>query len=180
MTHLKADADLDPATAFVVLAWDAFKAPVFSYDEALRLARAVGVDLDRDIVGRLAEKKGSDIQLWDSARRAAKGTLGPVDGSRGMIDAIHHAANMARVRSLTAAQDVLSKALVDQDPHFYAALEAVLEVLPVSKTFTGIELKGEVAASASDFEALYNLARLAYSDEIDEPEQLKLWQDDDV
>ena len=180
LTHLKADADLDPATAFVVLAWDAFKAPVFSYDEALRLARAVGVDLDRDIVGRLAEKKGSDIQLWDSARRAAKGTLGPVDGSRGMIDAIHHAANMARVRSLTAAQDVLSKALVDQDPHFYAALEAVLEVLPVSKTFTGIELKGEVAASASDFEALYNLARLAYSDEIDEPEQLKLWQDDDV
>ena len=180
LTHLKADADLDPATAFVVLAWDAFKAPVFSYDEALRLARAVGVDLDSDIIGRLAEKKGSDIQLWDSARRAAKGTLGPVDGSRGMIDAIHHAANMARVRSLTAAQDVLAKALVDQDPHFYTALEAVLEVLPVSKTYTGIELKGEVAASASDFEALYNLTRLAYSDEIDEPEQLKLWQDDDV
>ena len=180
LTHLKADADLDPATAFVVLAWDAFKAPVFSYDEALRLARAVGVDLDSDIVGRLAGKKGSDIHLWDSARRAAKGTLGPVDGSRGMIDAIHHAANMARVRSLTAAQDVLSKALIDQDPHFYAALEAVLEVLPVSKTFTGIELKGEIAASASDFEALYNLTRLAYSDEIDEPEQLKLWQDDDV
>ena len=142
--------------------------------------RAVGVDLDADIIGRLAEKKGSDIQLWDSARRAAKGTLGPVDGSQGMIDAIHHAANMARVRSLTAAKDVLSKALVDQDPHFYAALEAVLEVLPVSKTFTGIELKGEVAASASDFEALYKLTRLAYSDEIDEPEQLKLWQDDDV
>ena len=180
LTHLKADADLDPATAFVVLAWDAFKAPVFSYDEALRLARAVGVDLDSDIVGRLAGKKGSDIHLWDSARRAAKGTLGPVDGSRGMIDAIHHAANMARVRSLTAAQDVLSKALVDQDPHFYTALETILEVLPVSKTFTGIELKGEVAASASDFEALYNLTRLAYSDEIDEPEQLKLWQDDDV
>ena len=180
LTHLKANADLDPATAFLVLAWDAFKAPVFSYDEALRLARAVGVDLDTDIVGRLAEKKGSDIHLWDSARRAAKGTLGPVDGSRGMIDAIHHAANMARLRSLAAAQDVLSKALVDQDPHFYAALEALLEVLPVSKTFTGIELKGEVAASASDFEALYNLTRLAYSDEIGEPEQLKLWQDDDV
>ena len=35
LTHLKANADLDPATAFFVLAWDAFKAPVFSYDEAL-------------------------------------------------------------------------------------------------------------------------------------------------
>ena len=47
LTHLKADADLDPATAFFVLAWDAFRAPVFPYDEGLRLARAVGVDPDR-------------------------------------------------------------------------------------------------------------------------------------
>ena len=180
LTHLKADADLDPATAFLALAWDAFKAPMFSYDEALRLGRAVGVDLDNDIVGRLAEKKGSDIILWDSARRAAKGTLGPADGSRGMIDAIHHAANMARVRSLAAAQEMLANALVDQDARFFAALEAVLEVLPVSKAFTGIELEGDAAASGSDFEALYNLARLAYGDEIDEPEQLKLWQDDIV
>ena len=180
LTHLKADADLDPATAFLVLAWDAFKAPMFSYDEALRLGRAVGVDLDNDIVGRLAEKKGSDIILWDSARRAAKGTLGPADGSRCMIDAIHHAANMARVRSLAAAQEMLANALVDQDARFFVALEAVLEVLPVSKAFTGIELEGDAAASGSDFEALYNLARLAYGDEIDEPEQLKLWQNDNA
>ena len=177
LTHLKANADLDPATAFLVLAWDAFKAPMFSYDEALRLARAVGIDLDNDIIGRLAEKKGAYILLWDSARRAAKGTLGPVDGSRGMIDAIHHAAHMARVRTLSAAQELLANARVDQEPSFFAALEAVLEVLPVSKAFSGIELEGDVAASGSDFEALYNLSRLAYSDEIDEPQQLKLWQD---
>ena len=100
LTHLEADADLDPATAFFVLAWDAFRAPVFAYDEALRLARAVGVDLDRDVVGRLAEKKGSDVRLWDSMRRAAKGGLGSPDGSQGMIDPIHHAANLARLRSL--------------------------------------------------------------------------------
>ena len=177
LTHLKANADLDPATAFLVLAWDAFKAPMFSYDEALRLARAVGIDLDNDIIGRLAEKKGAHILLWDSARRAAKGALGPVDGSRGMIDAIHHAAHMARVRTLSAAQELLATARVDQEPSFFAALEAVLEVLPVSKAFSGIELEGDVAASGSDFEALYNLSRLAYSDEIDEPKQLKLWQD---
>ena len=180
LTHLKANADLDPETAFFVLAWDAFKAPMFSYDEANRLARAVGVDLDKDVIGRLAEKKGSDILLWDSAHRAAKGTLGPVDGARGMIDSIHHAAHTARGSSLAAAQEMLANALVDQDPRFFAALEAVLEVLPVSKAFTGIELEGNVAAAGSDFEALYNLVRLAYGNEIDEPEQLKLWQDDDA
>ena len=180
LTHLKAKADLDPVTAFFVLAWDAFKAPTFPYDEALRLARAVGADLDGDIVGRLAEKKGSDIHLWDSARRAAKGTLGPADGSRGMIDAVHHAANMARIRTLAAAREMLGGALVEEDPRFIAALEAVLEVLPVSTTWTGIDLEGEVEAAAGDFEALYNLARLAYRDEIDEPEQLKLWLEENV
>ena len=180
LTHLKPGADLDPATAFFVLAWDAFKAPMFAYDEALRLARAVGVDLDRDIVGRLAEKRGADIRLWDSARRAAKGALGPPDGSRGMIDAIHHAANMARLRSLAAARELLDGALVGRDPRFFAALEAVLEVLPVSRTYTGIALEGEVAAAGDDFEALYNLARLAFADEIDEPEQLKLWRTEEA
>ena len=180
LTHLKANADLDPATAFFVLAWDAFRAPAFAYDEALMLARAVGADLDGDIVGRLAEKKGSDIHLWDSARRAAKGTLGPADGSRGMIDAVHHAANMARTRTLAAAREMLEGALVEEDPRFIAALEAVLEVLPVSTTWTGISLEGEAESAAGDFEALYNLARLAYRDEIDEPEQLKLWLEENV
>ena len=178
LTHLKADADLDPTTAFFVLAWDAFRAPVFAYDEALRLARAVGVDLDGDIVGRLAEKKGSDVRLWDSARRAAKGALGPADGSRGMIDAVHHAANSARLRSLAAARELLERVLVVEDPRFFAALEAVLEVLPVSKAWTGIDLEGETEAAADDFEALYNLARLAWRDRIDDPEQLKLWRED--
>ena len=179
LTHLKAGADLDPTTAFFVLAWDAFKAPVFPYDEALRLARAVGVDLDREIVGRLAEKKASNLQLWDSARRAAKGAFGPVDGSRGMIDAIHRAAHTGRERSLQAAREMLENAGTDREPRFFAALEAVLEVLPVSSTISGIELKGDTAAASDDFEALYNLARLAYREEIDEPEQLSLWRSDE-
>ena len=178
LTHLEAGADLDPPTAFFVLAWDAFEAPVFAYDEALRLARAVGVDLDGEIVGRLAEKKGSDLRLWDSARRAAKGALGPADGSRGMVDAIHHAANTARLRSLAATRELLERVLVTEDPRFFAALEAVLEVLPVSKTWTGIDLEGETEAASDDFEALYSLARLAWRERIDEPEQLKLWRDE--
>jgi len=179
LTHLKADADLDPATSFFVLAWHAFRAPVFPYDEALKLARAVGVDLDGDVVDRLAKKKGSNLHLWDSAQRAAKGTLGPPDGSQGMIGAIHRAAHTARTRSLQAARELLADAQTDRDPRFFAALEAVLEVLPVSKAFTGIDVEGEAAAAGDDFEALYKLARLAYRDEIGEPEQLKLWREDE-
>ena len=173
----KANADLDATTAFFVLAWDTFEAPVFSYDEALRLARAVGADLDKQVVKRLAEKKGSNLRLWDSLHRSAKGSLGPVDGSRGMIDAIHHAAKLARNRSLDAARELLAKASVDKDPRFFAALEAVLEVLPVSTDHTKVPLDGDLAASSGDFEALYKLYRLAYTDKIDEPDQLKIWRD---
>ena len=177
LTKLPANVDLDPTTAFFVLAWDTFRAPVFAYDEALGLSRAVGVDLDREIVGRLAEKKSSNIRLWDSARRAAKGSLGAADGSRGMIDALHQAAHAARSRSVAAARDMLERARLAEDSRFFAALEAVLEVLPPSKRWTDISLEGDVEASGNDFEALYDLFRLAYSDKIDEPTQLKLWQD---
>ena len=175
IAHPRPSADLDPPTAFVVFAWDTFKAPVFPYDEALHLARSVGVDLDGDVVGRLAEKKSGNLRLWDSAQRAAKGALGPADGSRSMIDAIHHAANVARSRSVSAAQEMLGDGGVEQEAGFFVALEALLEVLPPSGRFTGVDLKDDLAAAANDFEALYNLYRLAYTEEIDEPAQLLLW-----
>lgn len=177
LTHLKANEELDPLTSFFVLAWDAFHAPVFPYDEGLRLARAVGVDLDTQVVGVLAEKKSSDLLLWDSARRAAKGALGPMDGSRAMIDAVHHAAHLGRTRTLQAAREALAKAHVDHEPAFLAALEAALEVLPVSKAFSGLELDGDAAQAANDFEALENLRRLAFAAQVDEPKQLDLWKE---
>jgi adenine-specific DNA methylase len=178
LTHMKARTDLDPLISFYVLAWDAFRAPKFDYDEALRLAKAVGVDLEKDIIGHVAEKKSSELILWDSAKRAAKGSIGPPDGSRSWLDAVHHAAYAARTRNLQRARELLNETQVDSDPAFFAALEAVLEVLPVSKTFSGIELEGGVAEFASDFEALENLRKLAFSAEVDEPEQLKLWKDE--
>lgn len=175
LTHMKASDELDPLTSFFVLAWDAFRAPIFPYDEALRLARAVGVDLDRHIVGVLVEKKGSDLRLWDSAQRAAKGALGPPDGSRGMIDALHHAAHLGRTRTLQAAREMLTKTGVDHEPMFFAALEAVLEVLPIGRAFSGIDLDGDLAASGSDFEALENLRKLAFTEQVNPPNQLELW-----
>jgi len=177
LTHMKPNSEVDPLTAWFVLAWDAFKAPVFPYDEALRLARAVGVDLDNQVVGVLAEKNGSDLALWDSATRAAKGSLGSPDGSRAMIDAVHHAAHICRTRTLQAAKEMLASAGVDKEPAFFSALEAVLEVLPVSKAFSGIDLEGDVASASSDFEALENLRKLAFSKQVDQPKQLDLWKD---
>ncbi|MDP1578911.1 MAG: DUF1156 domain-containing protein [Candidatus Didemnitutus sp.] len=175
LTHKKAQAELDPRTSWFVLAWDAFQAPVFPYDEALRLARAVGVDLDADIVGHLAEKKGSDLILWDSSQRAAKHALGAPDGSQGMIDALHHAANQARTRTLDAGRELLEKAGVVSDAGFAPALLAVLEVLPISRAFGAPDVLDSCEGAASDFEALEKLRRLAFSERVDAPRQLELW-----
>lgn len=181
LTHTKGRADLDPTTSWFVLAWDAFKAPVFSYDEGLRLARAVGADLEGQLIGRLCEKKGSDIKLWDSATRAAKSGLGPADGSRAMIDAIHHAAHRGRTRTLEGALDLLKDAGLENDPQFLAALEAVLEVLPPSRGFVGFDVAtGDAKSAADDFDALEKLRRLAFSDKVDEPQQLSLFAEEAV
>jgi putative DNA methylase len=176
LTHKKAQTELDARTAWFVLAWDAFEAPVFPYDEALRLARAVGADLDADIVGSLCEKKGSDLLLWDSAQRAAKSALGAADGARGMIDALHHAAHQARTRTLEAAREMLERAGLLNDGNFSTAMQAVLEVLPVGTAFSGVDLPTDVAGAGNDFAALENLRRLAFSERVEEPKQLELWK----
>lgn len=172
----KRQSNLDSISEWFVLAWDAFEAPRFPYDEALRLARVVGVDLDKDIVGYLAQKQSSDLILLDSSQRAAKGWLGSPDGSRAMIDALHHAANRARSNGLEAAIKLLESNQVDKSPDFQTALLAVLEVLPVSGTYTGIpEEEGEVAEAAKDFDVLESLRRLAFSEKVPQPKQLELW-----
>ena len=176
LTHKRARTELDPRKSWFVLAWDAFQAPIFPYDEALRLARAVGVDLDQDIVDTLAAKKGSELVMWDSAQRAAKGALGPADGSRGMIDALHHAAHQARTRTLENGREILERAGVTSDAAFAPSLLAVLEVLPVGTSFGGVELPSDAAGAGSDFEALEKLRRLAFSQEVEPPKQLDLWQ----
>lgn len=167
-------AQLDPLTEWFVLAWDAFQAPQFPYDEALRLARVVGLDLDKDVVGVLAEKKASDLILWDSSTRATKGKLGAPDGTRSWIDAIHHCAHRARSIDLNAAKQLLDDNGLANSPIFLTALEAVLEVLPLSARYTGFDPVKAAAPAASDFEALENLRRLALAEQMPAPKQLEL------
>jgi putative DNA methylase len=167
-------AQLDPLTEWFVLAWDAFQAPQFPYDEALRLARVVGLDLDKDVVGVLAEKKASDLILWDSSTRATKGKLGAPDGTKSWIDAIHHCAHRARSIDLNAAKQLLDDNGLANSPVFLTALEAVLEVLPLSSRYTGFDPVKAAAPAASDFEALENLRRLALAEQVPAPKQLEL------
>jgi len=174
LTSAERRSRLDPLTEWFVLAWDAFAAPQFPYDEALRLARVVGLDLDRDVVGVLAEKKASDLILWDSSTRAAKGKLGAPDGTSAWIDALHHCAHRARSVDLSAAQKLAEDNGLMASAEILTALEAVLEVLPLSARYTGFDPVKAAVPAASDFEALENLRQLAFADQVDPPKQLEL------
>ncbi len=178
LTNVQRRGELDRLTEWFVLAWDAFEAPRAPFDEALRLARVVGLDMDKDVVNRVAEKKQSDILLWDSSKRTAKGAIGAADGSESMLDALHHAAHIARTRTVGAAQEMLDTAGLSTDPNFLTALEAVLEVLPPSKAYTGIAPPDAAEPASSDFEALENLRRLAFTDQVDEPYTLSLLKEE--
>ena len=75
-----------------------------------------------------------------------------------------------------AARELLDQSGAPAQPGFENALQAVLEVLPVSSTFTHVaDESGPIADAASDFEVLENLRRLAFSAQVPQPEQLKLW-----
>jgi hypothetical protein len=94
-----------------------------------------------------------------------------------MIDALHHLAKTVRSVSLEAAREVLEQHRLETEPGFLTALEAVLEVLPVGKSWSGIDLPDAAQAAGADFDALENLRRLALAEKVREPEQLKLQVD---
>ena len=180
LAHVRRSVELDNLTSWFVLAWDAFEAPTFPYDEANRLAKVCGVDLDRDVIGKIAEKKGSNLVLWDSVTRAAKGSLGLPDGRDSMMDALHHLARTVRSASLESANELLAKHHLASDPTFLLALEAVLEVLPVGTEWSGLDLPDLAKGAGADFDALEKLRRLSLAEKVAEPEQLKMWQEEPV
>jgi adenine-specific DNA methylase len=168
------NALLDPLTEFFVLAWDAFKAPQFPADEALKLARVIGVGFDQRLRGKILEVKGDDVILWDSSIRAQKGLLGSL-GNESMLDALHTSARMGRESNTGAARDYLEQANLIKEPALKRALEAVLNVLPAPQPVPEGK-SGPLHAAAADCNALENLRRLAFATEIPMPRQMLMFQ----
>jgi adenine-specific DNA methylase len=161
LATVKRQHHLDPLTEWYVLAWDAFKAPRFPVDEALKLARVVGLDFDREVKNVAGEVKGSDVTLWDSLTRKRKNRLGAVGGAV-MLDTLHHAAALE-------AADLLS------DATLMTALEALLNVLPPPGLAGKGKDDGGLSGASGDFEALERLRRLAFAEDVPAPHvQLEL------
>jgi len=164
LSSVKRQAHLDPVTEFFVMAWDAFRAPRFPADEALKLARVVGVSFDQQLRDRILEVKSANVTLWDSAIRIRKGTVGSL--SEGvMIDVLHKTAHTIREQNIGIAKDILERAGLLEDQTFILALETMLNVLPPPKSAENLGT-GPVRGAAADCRELEELRKLAFSKEI--------------
>ncbi len=170
LATVKRQHHLDALTEWYVLAWDAFRAPKFPADEALKLARVVGLDFDQEVKNVACAVTGDDVALWDSQTRVTKGKL--TTGSQApMLDRLHEAAYTVRFQNTEAARNRLDSLRLLDDPTLLTAIEALLNVLPPVAPRSKKRPDPSLEGAASDFEALEKLRRLAFAEKVPEPKR---------
>lgn len=157
------DTRFDPITDWYLMAWDAFRAAEFPADEARKLALALGLDLERDVIAghRLLKKKGASVELLPASRRRSRGRVDPDSEAFDVwIDAAHTAMLLYRDEGPAATEAFLKRAGLLRDATFRSLVQALVNAVPrVSK-------KGElVRPEARDLDGL----RLAFFADIDAP-----------
>ena len=158
------DTRFDPVTDWYLMAWDAFKAAEFPADEARKLALALGLDLERDIIAanRLLKKKGASVELLRPSGRRGRGRVDPDSDAFDLwIDAAHTAMLLYDEEGPRAAELFLRRNRLLRDPTFKALLQALVYAIPRAKT------KGKlIRPEARSLDGL----RLAFFGEIEAPQ----------
>ena len=130
------DTRFDPITDWYLMAWDAFKAVEFPADEARKLALALGLDLERDIItaNRLLKKKGAGVELLPPSGRRGRGRVDPDSDAFDLwIDAAHTAMMLYDEEGPQATEMFLRRSSLLQDPTFKSLLQALVNAIPRAK-----------------------------------------------
>ena len=126
----------DPITDWVLLAWDAFKAEQFPADEGRKLALALGLDVEADLVRqkKVVSKKSNFLILQQPKLRRAKGLVDPDAKSFStLLDAIHTAMLVYQEDGAKACEAFLKGAQLLNDPAFKSAIQAFVNAIPFTK-----------------------------------------------
>lgn len=126
----------DPFTDWYLMAWDAFRAEEFPGDEARKLALALGLDLERDLIAekRLVAKKSSNVVLQKPSARRRKGLVDPDRTSfEHMVDAVHTAMLLYFEDGAAACEAFLRRTGLRNDATFKACLQAMINAIPRTK-----------------------------------------------
>ncbi len=126
----------DPATDWYLMAWDAFKAEEFPADEARKLAIALGLDLEANVVRqhRLVAKKQSSVVLQFPRARRRNGVVDPdVTHFGSWVDAAHTAMLVYEEDGPLACEQFLKRTGLMTDGTFKACLQAMINAIPRTK-----------------------------------------------
>ena len=164
--------EFDPVTDWYLMAWDAFKAEQFPFDEARKLAIALGLELDHlRKTKKMIAKKGQYVVLQQPAQRRKKGMVDPdATHFEHWIDALHTAMMIYDEDGAGACDVFLMNRGLKRDTTFKAGLQALINTVPRTR------IKDQFVRSEAD---VLDRMRLAfYADELTVPpeEELELPQ----
>ena len=124
-----ANSPTDPNTKFYILAKDATENDTLLFDEANLLARAIGVNLEKnDIhIKRIVEFKGDKVNLITAKDRMAGRDIGEDINTRSTLDVVHTAIALTERRNTSDAQQWLAQRMHDpNEGQFRSTLEALI------------------------------------------------------
>jgi hypothetical protein len=129
------------------MAWDAFKAQEFPADEARKLALALGLDLEKDLVKdkRLVTKKSASVVLTLPADRRKKGMVDEdAEGFPHLIDALHTAMMIYDEEGSKACQVFIDHQGLRTDSRTKALVQAMIEAIPTTRDKAGKFIRPEM------------------------------------
>jgi adenine-specific DNA methylase len=139
--------EFDPVTDWYLMAWDAFRAQEFPADEARKLALALGLDLEADIVRdkRLVSKKGASVVLQPPAARRKRGMVDPeAEAFPHLVDALHTAMLVYDEEGSKACQVFVDRRGFRNDGRLKALVQAMMEAIPTTRDKQGKFLRPEM------------------------------------
>lgn len=180
-------AQLDDLTDFTLLAWEIFKAREFPFDEARRLALAVGgMDVDELERARILTKKSGTVVLLEPSqrvrRRSDTGTALPgvqVDATafEHLIDAVHTAMHLTSQDGPAAAKQWLDHIGLAKEARFLAAVQGLLNAIPRTRKKEAWLVPE--AGWLDELAVFLEGVDVPVTEQRDEEEQSGLWDDDE-
>jgi hypothetical protein len=124
-------------TDFVLIAWQTFRAEEFPYDEARRLALAIGGgDVETLATAKVLDKKAGMVRLLSPKERKRKVYRPVLDGELAglpLVDVLHAVLIEASESSLGAAKALCDRLRLLEDQRFVDLIQAMVRAVPNTK-----------------------------------------------
>lgn len=140
-------SQLDPLSDYVLIAWDTFKAHEFPFDDARRLALAVGgLDMGELQQAKIVDTKAGRARLMEPSERVRRdegvspGVRTKASTFGSLIDAVHTVMYVADIDGLPAAKVLMDRLGLTKDSGFLACVQGLVNSIP------RVRVKGEWTA----------------------------------